>query len=182
MFYSLNLIVDENEKTYELSKISGTPLFPYNFIENNNLEDDLFIAQINLKTIDNEYLKFISEGFIYIFLNVDVYPYKVKCFYSKDDAIMVYEDINEGFEEYIDVNGYEMVLNNEKKDIGICTKINPIISEEYGYNDDYLNLLEIDTLEFNNISISSPDSILYFIIRKEDLKKLDFKKIIFIEH
>ena len=64
IYFNLNRIEEENEKTYLCSKILGTPVFPENFLLNGNgkciLGDaDYFIMQLNLEDIADK----IRDGY-----------------------------------------------------------------------------------------------------------------------
>ncbi len=185
MNFKLKKIEIENETNYKKSKIGGSPVFPLGFFQKQNLDEDLFIAQINLSEINNQLLP--KKGFLYFFLNIDMYPYVPKVLYTDEEVREVFENINEGFEDYGEIEGYEIVPSNDDTGLLFCSEVHQNLAlelESYIEVDanELISLLEFDSLElpFNVLNLGTPDGWYLFLIKKEDLKKLDFSKVEFI--
>ncbi len=183
MYFKLQKMEFENEMNYEKSKIGGSPVFPIGFFTENNLEEDMFIAQVNLNEIKCEGLP--QEGYLYFFLNVDKYPYQPKVFYTKEQVREVYEDINEGFEDYGRIDAYEIIPTTEDYGHSLATLPNPELDIDCMVDTtDLIVLLELDSLELptNVLNLGTPDGWYLFVIQKNDLENLDFSKVEFVSY
>lgn len=185
IYIKLNKIKEENETTYEVSKMLGSPVFPRYYLQDNNLEELFFVMQINLEEIKDYQDYLPKEGYIYIFLDTSRYPYIPKVLYTNEEVIEVYDDINEQFFEYGNYQGYSLsfsldeesphyILGNIDVDLDIDCEIDTT---------GYVVLLSIDSLELPQrvLTIGQPDGWYIFLIKEEDLKKLDFSKVKFID-
>ncbi len=167
---NLRLVLSDNQQV-EKSKIGGSPVFPLNFFNEHQLNDDLFVAAINLEEFKTDLLP--NTGMLYFFLSVESYPYTAKVIYLDDlnklKEIMV--DVNEGFEEYLNNQEYYLEITDEDKGIYLLQPL-----EE---DNEYINLLTFDLLILDNqvLNISNPDDICSFIIKKTDLLTKKFDKV-----
>ena len=187
--FSLNRVEQEENATLDTSKLLGSPVFPSDFLETNDINDnDYFVAQINLSEIKDPNGLLPEKGWLYFFLDFeDLTP---KVFYEQREPEEVVDDINEGFDKsfcgdttalYMDFKGKGHFLLgdiNEDLDLYSFTEI-----------DGYMVLLMLDALEFPpnhpilQFSILSKyDGYYIFLIKEEDLRKKDFSKVKFVDY
>lgn len=175
--------IKEENRDLDRSKLFGNPVFPNSFMKRNKLNDAYYFAQINLSELKEYDTPFPKEGMLYFFLKFNKYSITPKVLYTNEELYEVMDDVNEIFEEldfkdalYLEFNkgnGSNYLLDNFDKEIPESDR------------DDYIVLLKVDPL---NILASdfpifvNPDDELYFVIDKEDLDKLDFKKVKLIAH
>ena len=185
IYFKLEEILNEDISTYEISKVSGSPALPTDFLEKHNLENDLFVMQINLTEI-SKYNKLLpSSGMIYIFLDVESFPYIPKVIYTTEEITTVYDDINEGFEDYTKVNGYKLKVTNSLDDGHYLfgeVDVDLDIEQEFDITG-YKVLLSIDSLNlpYGVLRLGSPDNWYIFLIKEDDLINKDFSKVKFID-
>ncbi len=185
IYVKLNKIKEENEYTYGVSKLNGSPVFPLNFFMENELDELYFVAQINLKEINNyqEYLP--KTGYLYIFLDVSSYPYTPKVLYTNDEIKEVYDDINDYFDCFGDYKGYQLTFStSEESPHYILGNIDENLEIDCEVDTNGLVVLfMLDSLELpsNVCTLGQPDGWYIFLIKEEDLKKLDFSKVIFVD-
>lgn len=180
--FNFKKITKEDNDTFELSKIGGSPVFPKNFYKKNKLQDDFFFAQVNLKELSSDPLP--KEGFLYFFLKCGSYPYKARVFYSKEEPKEVIEGINDDFADFGNSEGYQLVKSSKDTGFALCSDFNPDLDLESQVTlKDGICLLEIDTISLppNTLTLGQPDGWYMFVMKKEDLKKLDFSKVEFME-
>ncbi len=183
MNFKLVPIAEENENTFELSKIGGSPAFPWGFLQENSLENDLFVAQLNLSQWQIPSLP--ETGFLYFFLNVDEYPYQAKVVYTDDTVCEVYELINEYFDDFGDPSAYAIMLSQDETGLGICTQFNPDLDLDSQIETAHaLNLLELDSLQLPQgvLTLGQPDGWYLFVIDEDDLKAGDFSNVTFLSY
>ena len=117
-----------------------------------------------------------------------------KILFTQEDVdnidLELWDDINDAFdEEYGENNGYKLIFD-ENLDEGhyIVGDVNPDLDLETDTDiDGYVTLLEIDflslptdnMLRFGEMGIS--DGRYIFLIKEDDLKKLKFSKVKFID-
>lgn len=183
IYFKLTKIEEEDEKTYERSKMLGSPVFPKGFVGKHKLNDALFICQLNLSEMSDP--KLPTEGFLYIFLNIDTYPYKPKVFYTNEEVLEVFDTINEGFDDYGDPNGYLIEKVDEYDGFGFLTEFDPSLDLDSQIDtSEYACLLEIDSINLpvNTLTLGQPDGWYMFLIKEEDLKAKNFKNVKFITY
>lgn len=196
IYFTQSKIEQETNETYVCSKFLGSPVFPQDFLLNKNgecilSESDYFIMQLNLEDISNIETPLPKKGMLYFFVNVDTLKPRVLYAKSIDDGqLEVWDDINDCFsEEYGETQGYKLIFD-ENLDEGhyIVGDVNPDIDLETDTDiDGYVTLLEIDflslptdnMLRFGEMGIS--DGRYIFLIKEDDLKKLKFSKVKFID-
>ncbi len=156
----------ETEENSEKSKFFGSPSFPNDFLERNNLNDDFFLMQLNLSELEEKILP--SEGFIYIFLKIDNIPVIPKVFYSNLENTEIYENINEEFNMQ-DSSAIFIEFDDVPGQAGSVLKC----------NDTEVVLLEIDTKKMPTTfpNFCHQDCKIVFTMNLLDLKNLDFSKV-----
>lgn len=183
--FKLRQVIEEKNEELDYSKFFGSPVFPKDFLDRFNLNEDLFICQINLEQIASYDVKYLpKEGMLYFFLEyTDSYNYNAKVIYSNEELVECCDMINEDFYEadnwyaaYIDFTDEE-VMNFL---IGKPSEIDDEIT--CMDNTGYIILLTIDPLETTKDfpNLGSLDGYYYFMIKESDLIKKDFSKVIFI--
>ena len=189
----------ENEISVGASKLFGSPDifegFEWPSIEVDGEEYDLsFIGQINLKDVakyDTEGL-LPKKGMLYFFIDVDTLEPRVIYAKSLENCrLEIIDDINDHFEEEVfgETDGYELVFEDDLEDGHyVFGDVNPDLDLETDTDiDGYVTLLEIDflslphdnMLRFGELGIS--DGRYIFLIKEDDLKKLKFSKVKFID-
>lgn len=186
--FGFKLLEKENEETFEKSKILGSPVFPDGFYEENNLDDLLFVMQLNLNDLNAKYPNNLlpKNGFLYIFLDVDEYPYEPYVFYTNKETKVVYDDFNDIFDdEFGDYRGYELVFNDNDEDSNyILGDIDCDLGLDCEIDTSgYVVLLQIDSLSLptNVLTLGQPDGYYVFLIKESDLKNKNFNNVKFID-
>lgn len=187
IYFKLTKILKESPETFEKSKILGSPVFPKDFIERNDLEDKYFVMQLNLSELNiyNSNTILPSQGFLYFFLDVNTYPYKPSVIYTSEEVIEVYDDINDIYEDFGDYHGY-MIEFDDNPECGhyLLGDINQDLDLDCEFDTTgYVTLLEIDSLNLpeNCMQIGQPDGWYIFLIKEKDLRNLNFKKVKFVD-
>ncbi len=153
--------IQETDENLDNSKFFGSPVFPENFLENNNLENDFFFFMLNLNEYQNSL--FPQNGFLYFFLNLDHNPCTPKVIYTTDELVEVYDNINEDF-NMEDSNALFIEKCDESNNALFLEKESTVI------------LLQID-LDFVPLSFprfNKTSGKIVFEISKEALTKKDF--------
>lgn len=174
---------NEQNKDLDRSKLFGSPTFPLDFMSKKGLNDDYFFAQINLDEIKDYQNVLPKEGMLYFFLRPTKYSFKAKVLYTKEELGEVMGEVNEMFGDLCFNDALYMNFNEGEGHHYLLDGFDQEVPE--ADRDDYVVLLKVDPLNvlasdfpiFNN-----PDDELYFVILKEDLEKLDFRKVKFIAH
>ena len=196
IYFKLNKIENENPETYKCSKLLGTPVFPKDFLLNKKGEciltdSDYYIMQLNLEDVANRNTPLPKEGMLYFFIDVNTFEPKVLFAKNINEVpLEVWDDINDGFSlDFGETIGYEMVFDKDL-DEGhyVLGEVNPDLDLETDMDiDGYVTLLEIDflslpndnMLRFGELAIS--DGRYIFLIKEDDLSKLKFSKVKFID-
>ena len=98
LLFSLKRVSHEENANLDHSKLLGTPVFPEDFFETHDLNDnDYFVAQLNLSEIKDPNGLLPNKGFLYFFLDIDELTPKV--IYEPRDPEMMMDDINESFDK-----------------------------------------------------------------------------------
>ena len=174
---SVNInIIESKNLSNKSSKYLGLPSIPQSWIEDENLfdEDDMFLCQINLEDLSNFNVPTNKVGILYFFINLKTEQGKV--LYSKENDNLVKVDFNDGlinssreFKIYFDVN--EEVYLDGTKFLGT-----PV--DNYSFNEkEEVLLLQIDTLQENNIFKNNENIIYQYIIKKEDFVRNKFSNV-----
>lgn len=185
IYFKVKKIEKESYSTFDKSKMFGSPVFPRKFFKKHRLDNYFFLMQVNLKDLEGKQEYLPSIGYLYFFLDISSYPYYPKVIYSNEEVIEVYDDINEIFSEYGDYHGYELVFDFEG-DSGNYLLGN--IDEDLDLDSEldttgYISLLQLDSLSLPEgmCQLSQPDGWYIFLIKKEDLENLNFRKVKFID-
>lgn len=190
IYFTQTKVDPEPGPLLDRSKFLGAPAFPEGFMDRNELGDtDYFIAQVNLEEVGEQDL-LPSHGYLYFFL--DVLTLEPKVFFEQGEPAEVVSDFNEAFDpdEFGPIEAYHFVFGVDKGhflfgdpdpdlDLGMYLE-NP---------EDYVTLLQIDSLSlpdgealFQIGSLAPYDGYYIFLIKREDLEKLDFTKVRYIDY
>lgn len=164
--YKFKLLEDilENDENIENSKFFGSPVFPENFLENNNVENDFFLLQLNLKEFEEKILP--ADGYLYFFLDLSTARPKPKVFYTNLELVEIYEDINEDF------NMESSKALFIKKD----DNTNNLLFENK--NDEFILLqINVDDVPLSFPRFNLTHGLIKFIIKKDDLKIMNFLNV-----
>lgn len=159
--------VEENDENIEQTKFFGSPIFPEKFLEKNNVENDFFFLQINLNDLNyiSEFLP--NKGMLYFFLDINENPIRPKVFYTTEELVEIYEDINEDFNME---NCKAMFIQENKK------STNVILENE---EENIITLISIDLedvpQDFPKFNLNKGK--VRFLIEKEHLVKRDFSNV-----
>lgn len=171
IYFNILTNIEENDSTIEKSKFFGSPVFPKDFLETNNLNDDFFFLQLNLKEISDYETLLPKEGYIYIFLKIDTNPIVPKVFYTNQEIEEEYEDINEDFN----------MEDSKAKFLQFCIEEtgNNLLFEET----EYISLI---TLDMEKVPTGFPNfnqtkGKIKVLIKKIDLQNLDFTNALFCQ-
>lgn len=155
----------ENDENIENSKFFGSPVFPENFLENNNVENDFFLLQLNLKEYEDKILP--VDGYLYFFLDLSTVRPKPKVFYTSQELVEIYEDINEDF------NMESSKALFIKKD----DNTNNLLFENK--NDEFILLqINVDDVPLSFPRFNLTHGLIKFIIKNDDLKKMNFSNVL----
>ena len=175
---SLNLNFVESEYIEdESSRYLGCPTVPESWLNDNNMfdSDDIFVCQINLEEASEKGVIPITKGMLYFFINAVTLEGKV--LYSINEKLVKVDFNCDNDKINIDTNKeYRVIFSNTKEIYLDGTKLfGEPIESEYLNKDDVL-LLQIDTLQEDNILFREEDSFYQFIIDKKSFKEKDFSK------
>ena len=173
----------EPNEMLDTSKLFGAPAFPKDFMNRHRLNDDYFFAQINLEELKEYDTPLPKSGMLYFFLRFQKYNIKPIVIYSNEELYEMMEDVNEVFEELNFKDALYMKFCPQGESGYLLDEFDQEVPE--ADSDDYVVLLKVDPLNvlasdfpiFNN-----PDDEIYFVIKEEDLKQNNFKKVKLIFH
>ena len=191
IYFSFNRVEEEENNSYDRSKLLGVPAVPSGFLDDKLTEDDYFIGQINLEEIATEDSPLPKKGFLYFFVDVDTS--KAKVLYTEEEPNELITDINDGSDPvsygdthalYMDFDDNEedgcAILSDKGEDIGL---------ESFLEDGDYEILLLLDSLSMPDgdqkaltfADIAPYDGYYVFLIKRDDLAKHDFSKVLFLD-
>ena len=189
--FSLVKVDPEANGVLDHSKFLGSPVVPAGFLDRHEFSgSEYFIAQVNLEEIGDRQDLLPQHGFLYFFLDADTLEPKV--IYEDAEPAEMIEDINEGFDAadfgptsaqhfVFDEKGGHFLFGEPDPDLDLGSYLEEI--------DEYVTLLQIDSLSlpegeglFQIGTFAPYDGYYIFLIKKEDLKKLDFSKVRYIDY
>ena len=181
--FNLKRIEIEENRHLDTSKLFGSPTFPEDFLSKHHLDTDYFFAQLNLDEIKDDSHLLPETGMLYFFLRFTKYSVRPVVVYSTEELYEVMGGPNEMFDELDFKDALYMDFCNDGKSGFIIGSIDQELPEHDDEDDvvllkvDPLNVLASDFPIFNN-----PDDEIYFLIKKEDLDKKNFKKVKLVFH
>ena len=151
----------EGKRDLGASKFFGAPVLPDGWLEMFS-EDIIFFAQIRLSDIaelDTEN-KLPHTGYLYIFLDIEMFPYQAMAYYYDGEPNVVVDDFNEAEPQFAHLNedwlmSFEPV--NEDFD-GI--RLFGVPSSDYETDEELL--LQFDPLAENTGFLDNIDGYVYF--------------------
>lgn len=168
-----------NDLPKSKSKYLGCPSLPEKWLDDTNLfeDNDIFICQINLEDLFEYSIPCEKKGILYFFVNFESKSGKV--LFSKNENLVTV-DFNEGSLIGDISNSYaiEFDINNEVYLDGCKLFGQPVNNQNFDEKNEIL-LLQIDTLQDDNILFPNEDYIFQFIIKNSDFINKDFSKIKF---
>ena len=147
------------------SKFFGAPVLPDGWAELFS-EDIIFFGQIRLSDIaelDTEN-KLPHKGYLYLFLDVEMYPYQAMAYYTELEPSVVVDDFNEIEPQFAHLNeDYLMSFEPVDEDFD-GTRLFGVPSS--GYETDEELLLQFDPLAEDTGFLGSIDGYAYFFFGK----------------
>lgn len=171
----LNFVENKDLKIYS-SKYLGCPSIPKYWLNKDMFkENDIFICQINLEDLVEYNIPINKTGILYFFINVE--EKKCKVFYEITKDLVEVEFNDSSFDENLSKE-YKINFENNNNYYLDGSKLFgiPANNEKFNKFEDVL-LLQIDTLQDDNVFLSNEDLIFQFIIKKEDLTKKNFSNV-----
>lgn len=168
-----------NDLPKSKSKYLGCPSLPEKWLDNIDLFDDndIFICQINLEDLIEYSVPVEKKGILYFFVNLESKSGKV--LFAKNENLVTV-DFNEGNSIGDLSNSYaiEFNINNEIYLDGCKLFGQPVNNDKFNEKEEIL-LLQIDTLQDDNILLQNEDYIFQFIIKNSDFINKNFSNIKF---
>jgi uncharacterized protein YwqG len=187
----------ESKDDYFRSKFFGSPAFPDGFIGKHNLfyENYLFLMQVDLEKSRSlvECPLLPNDGSLVVFLDISKPIYKPIIYYipklNNKDTFEVYENINNVVDIYssscinpLYINFKKDLIDEHKTPFKGCKLFGEpfnLAREDIPINK--ILLLQLSLSEFPDGFIENNNSgYLYFFIKEEKLKALDFKDVTMI--
>ena len=151
----------DGEHDYGASKFFGAPVIPADW-QDMFSEDVIFFAQIRLSDIaelDTEN-KLPHTGYLYLFLDIEMYPYQAMAYYYDGEPNVVVDDFNEAEEQFAHLNE-DWLMNFETADEDSDgTRLFGVPSS--GYETDEKLLLQFDPLAERTGFLDNIDGYAYF--------------------
>ena len=153
------------------SKFFGAPVLPDGWAELFS-EDIIFFGQIRLSDIaelDTEN-KLPHTGYLYLFLDVEMYPYQAMAYYYDGEPNVAIDDFNEAEPQFAHLNE-DWLMSFEPVDEDFDgTRLFGVTSS--GYETDEELLLQFDPLAENTGFLDNIDGYAYFFFG-EDKNRID---------
>lgn len=162
----INLIKAEGEYDYTKSRLFGSPLVPESWEDRFN-EDIIFFGQINLKEIAHLDVnnKLPHSGYLYFFLDTEVYPYTAWVEHYDGEVRMIIDDFNDAEPLFAHLNKAYLMEFEAVEDDYDGNKLFGIPSGQYDEDCDLL--LQFDPLDTSTGFLEEIDGYAYFFFGKE---------------
>ena len=158
------------------SRYLGEPTLPIDWVKNSIFDEyDVFICQVNSDDLLDFNLPVRINGILYFFINMTTKEPKV--LYTTKDKKFVTVEFNDpkivGTDET-----YRIAFEENKEIYYDGTKLfgKPLENETFNQKDEIL-LLQLDTLQDDNVYLSDEDALYQFIINKVDLSNKNFSNV-----
>lgn len=180
MARAIRITLKRAEEGYDVaaSKLFGAPLVPLDW-EDKFAEDILFFGQIRLSDIaalDTEN-KLPHTGYLYLFLDTEMYPYMAWAEYYDGEPNLVIDDFNEAEPQFSHLNqAFLMSFSTEEGD---CDGTKLFGKPSFGEHEGEL-LLQFDPLDNDTGFLNEVDGYAYFFFGK-GRKRIDGIEF-FIDH
>lgn len=190
MNYKLKEIIIENKETYFKSKFFGSPVFSKNFLKMYNLDNYIFICQLNLKEINPTI--FTNIGYLYLFLDKSSYfknILKPILIYSDEETEVVFDNFNNFLTDidnsYIElVNPYVLIKTEDESGIKLFSiEDTKVITKPLVYKGEYVAILSMDLslLPKCFLKLENTYDYLMLVISKENLNNRNFSNAFFVK-
>lgn len=143
------------------SKFFGAPVLPIEW-QDMFAEDVIFFAQIRLSDIaelDTEN-KLPHTGYLYLFLDIEMYPYQAMAYYYDGEPKVVIDDFNEAEPQFAHLNKDFLMSFESVNDDFDGTRLFGVTSSDYETDEQLL--LQFDPLSENTGFLDSIDGYAYF--------------------
>lgn len=147
------------------SKFFGVPTVPSE-LQDKFSEDVIFFAQIRLSDIaelDTEN-KLPHTGYLYLFLDIEMYPYQAMAYYYDGEPTVVIDDFNEIEPQFAHLNEDWIMSFESVDDTFDGTRLFGVPSSDYETNEELL--LQFDPLDENIGFLDNIDGYAYFFFGK----------------
>lgn len=190
MNYKLKEIIIENKETYFKSKFFGSPVFSKNFLKMYNLDNYIFICQLNLKEINPTI--FTNIGYLYLFLDKSSYfknILKPILIYSDEETEVVFDNFNDFLTDidnsYIElVKPYVLIETEDESGIKLFSiEDTKVITKPLVYKGEYVSILSMDLslLPECFLKLENTYDYLMLVISKENLNNRNFSNAFFVK-
>lgn len=190
MNYKLKEIIIENKETYFKSKFFGSPVFSKNFLKMYNLDNYIFVCQLNLKEINPTI--FTNIGYLYLFLDKSSYfknILKPILIYSDEETEVVFDNFNNFLTDidnsYIElVNPYVLIKTEDESGIKLFSiEDTKVITKPLVYKGEYIAILSLDLslLPKCFLRLENTYDYLMLVISKENLNNRNFSNAFFVK-
>ena len=165
---AIGIRIHKPEGAHDLSasKFCGVPVLPAGWLDRFS-DDVIFFAQIRLADIaklDTEN-KLPHTGYLYLFLDVEMYPYQVLTYYYNGEPNVVIDDFNEAEPQFSYLNQDWLMSFELSDDKAEGIKLFGVPSS--GYETDKELLLQFDPLSANTGFLEDVDGYAYFFFGKD---------------
>lgn len=158
------------------SKFFGAPTVPEKWLDMFS-DDVIFFAQIRLSDIaklDTEN-KLPHTGYLYLFLDVEMYPYQAMAYYYDGEPNVVIDDFNEEEPRFAHLNKDMLMEFESVEETSDGTRLFGIPSS--GYESDKELLMQFDPLAEDTGFLDDIDGYAYFFFGddKTDIDAISFE-------
>lgn len=168
-----------------VSRFFGDPVIPDSWFDIDFCGDnDILFAEIflsDLASFDREKL-LPPDGILYFFLDLTDYPYIPTVKYTREDPAAVIDDFNDEIGEELPydvttVYGMRFSAGEDDGEEGNKMLGKPYHLDAADFEEDDVVLFQYDPLNFDLNFLSDVEGMVYFVIKKSDLKRRDFGKV-----
>lgn len=157
-----------------LSKLFGIPIFPSDFIAKEGLHLFYFVGQVNLEQVKGKQNLLPSHGMLYFFLRFLRKDITAKVVYTKEELVEAVMDMNIGFKAMNFKGALYMDFDEEGPHQFLSEN-----QEDDTLSENEIILLQIDLSATHKRfpALQEESKKMQFVISKEALKRLDFRKV-----
>lgn len=190
MNYKLREIIIESKETYFKSKFFGSPVFSKNFLKMYNLDNYIFVCQLNLREINPN--MFTNIGYLYLFLDKSSYfknILKPILIYSDEETEVVFDNFNNFLTDidssYVElVKPYVLIETEDESGIKLFSiEDTKVITKPLVYKGEYVAILSMDLslLPKCFLKLENTYDYLMLVISKENLNNRNFSNAFFVK-
>ncbi len=173
MSKAMKITLKKADETYDLtaSKLFGAPVIPEEW-EDQFYDDIIFFGQIRLADIAK--LDMENQlphcGYLYLFLDTEVYPYTAWTAYYHGEPRLVIDDFNEIEPRFAHLNHAFLMTFEEADEDYEGTKLFGVPSSELNLDENGELFMQFDPLDNETGFLAGIDGYAYFFFGEEDEK------------